>query len=86
MRIRVKQETPLHHVKAGFQAWAPGEYDFPDDVAFAGWLEGHVASGVVEILPPPEPEPLPEPEPEPPPPPPPPQRNPPPRKGRRGGR
>lgn len=47
MRIRVLTETPLHHLKAGFQAWGPGEYDFPDDPAFAQWLEGQLDAGVI---------------------------------------
>ncbi len=40
----------LTHRFSGFQAPHPGEYDFPDDSRFAGWLKGHAERGNVVIV------------------------------------
>jgi hypothetical protein len=50
MRIRVNDEKGLTNKKAGFDVQAAGEYDFPNDPAFSGWLSGQVARGAVTIL------------------------------------
>lgn len=55
MRIRVLDPAGLHHFASGFHAWEPGEYDFPNDPVYAGWLEGHVEAGNVVVLAPPTP-------------------------------
>jgi hypothetical protein len=54
MLIRVLTECGLHHVPAGLRAWGPGEYEFPDDPRYRGWLDGMVARGLCVIV---EPEP-----------------------------
>jgi hypothetical protein len=50
MRILVTSPQGLHHFAAGLQAWGPGEYDFPDNPLFAGWLQGQVERGAVQVL------------------------------------
>lgn len=49
-RIRVKI-APVHHRASGLRAWEPGEYEFSDQPEYAGWLDGMVERGAVEILP-----------------------------------
>lgn len=50
MRIRVTSPAGLFHGASGFKAWEPGEYDFPGDPAYAGWLKGEQERGNVEFL------------------------------------
>ncbi len=47
----------LTHRFSGFQAPHPGEYEFPDDERFAGWLRGHADRGNVVIVRAPKPKP-----------------------------
>lgn len=49
-RIQVMDDRGLHHIAADFHAWVPGEYDFPDDPAYAKWLQGHVDSGKAKLV------------------------------------
>lgn len=50
IRIQVLDPAGLHHFASGFHAWEPGEYDFPADPAYRGWLQGHAERGAVKIL------------------------------------
>jgi hypothetical protein len=50
MRIRVHNEKGVVNQKAGFTATSPGEYDFPDDPKYAGWLSGQAARGNLTIV------------------------------------
>jgi hypothetical protein len=40
----------LHHRASGFTAWGPGEYEFPDDERFAGFLQGHIERGTCVVI------------------------------------
>lgn len=50
-RIRVYSPAGLVHGYSGFRAWGPGEYDFPDDARFVGWLQGQIDQGKCRIIP-----------------------------------
>jgi hypothetical protein len=50
MRIEVLNPHGAANLKAGFHPTAPGEYDFPDDPKYAGWLNGQVARGAVRMV------------------------------------
>lgn len=52
IRIEVRSPSGLMHLASGFRAWEAGEYDFPGDPRYRGWLQGHVARGAVVLLPP----------------------------------
>lgn len=51
MRIQVHSEKGETNRKAGFDVQVPGEYEFPDDPKFAGWLQGKIARGAISIIP-----------------------------------
>lgn len=42
--------APLQHLPGGLMAWFPGEFDFPDDPAYAGWLQGQIERGNISLV------------------------------------
>lgn len=43
-------KAPLIHQASGFQAWDPGDYEFPRNPDFDGWLKGQVERGAMELV------------------------------------
>lgn len=48
---RIQTHQPgVFNRKAGFHAVQPGEYDYPNEAQYRGWLDGQVRRGAVTIL------------------------------------
>lgn len=49
--MRIRTNVPgVANTKAGFNASIPGEYDFPSDTKYQGWLNGQVARGNISLI------------------------------------